>query len=61
MKLSEIRLYDLKIIKNDEIIYEGKAEDLPEELKMVDSESIQLKEGKAIIIIWCWHKYFTML
>ena len=51
MKLSEIRLYDLRIIKNDEIVYEGKAEELPEELKMEDSKSIVLENGMAIIRI----------
>jgi len=51
MRLSEIRLYDIKVIKNNETIYEGKAEELPETLKSEDSKSIVLENGKAVITI----------
>lgn len=49
MKISEIRLYKLKVIKDNEVIYEGMAEDLPEELKMADSKAISIENGEAVI------------
>ena len=33
MKLFEIRLYKLKILQNNEVIYEGISEELPDSLK----------------------------
>ncbi len=51
MKLNEIRLYKLKIIKNDEVLYEGMAENLPETLKNEESKSITLENGEAVVNI----------
>lgn len=51
MKLFEIRLYKLKVIKNDEIIFEGISEELPQELKDVEILKIDLIEGEAVIKI----------
>lgn len=51
MKLFEYRLIDLIVIKDDNTIFEGKAEELPEELKMCDSKSVILESGKAVIRI----------
>ncbi len=51
MKLNEIRLYKLKIIKNDEVLYEGMAENLPEALKNEESKTIKLENGEAVINI----------
>ena len=49
MRLSEIRLYKLKIIKNEEVIFEGMSEELPEPLKNEEAKSIVLENGEAII------------
>ncbi len=51
MKLWEIRLYKLKIIRNGEVLFEGMAEELPEELKNEDSKSISIESGEAVIEI----------
>jgi len=51
MKLNEIRLYRLKIIKNDEILFEGMAEELPEPLKNEESKTIKLENGEAVVNI----------
>ncbi|MBR6253386.1 MAG: hypothetical protein IKR04_06095 [Clostridia bacterium] len=51
MKLWEIRLYKLKIIKNDEVVFEGMAEELPEDLKNEDSKAIVLDNGEAVVNI----------
>ncbi len=51
MRLFEFRLYKLRVIKDDDIIFEGMAEDLPEELKMADSKEISLENGIAIVKI----------
>ncbi len=51
MKLWELRLYKLKVLENDEVLFEGMAEELPEELKNKESKSITLENGEAIIKI----------
>ena len=51
MKINEIRLYKLKIFKNGEVIFEGMAEDLPEDLKLMEVVKIDLIEGEAVIEI----------
>ena len=51
MKLWEIRLYKLKIIKNGEVVFEGMAEELPEDLKNEDSKTIVLDNGEAVVNI----------
>ena len=51
MKIHEIRLYKLKILKDDEIVFEGMSEKLPEELKEVEVKNITLAHGEAVIKI----------
>ncbi len=51
MKINEIRLYKLKILKNNDILFEGMAEELPEELKSCDATSIVLEDGEAVITV----------
>ena len=51
MKLWEIRLYKLKVIKDDQVLFEGMAEELPEELKNEDSKAILIDNGEAVIEI----------
>ena len=51
MKLWEFRLYKLKVIKDGEAIFEGMAEELPEDLKNMDSKNISLNNGEAVIEI----------
>ena len=51
MKLWEIRLYKLKIIRNDEVLFEGMAEELPENLKNEESKTIVLENGEAVVNI----------
>lgn len=51
MKLWEFRLYKLKIIRNDEVLFEGMAEELPENLKNEESKTILLENGEAVVNI----------
>ena len=51
MKLWEFRLYRLKVIKNNEVVFEGMAEELPEDLKNEDSKAISIDNGEAVIEI----------
>jgi hypothetical protein len=46
MKLTEIRLYDVKVIKYNETIYEGPAENVPEDLKTIDITNFKINNGK---------------
>ena len=51
MKLWEFRLYNLKIMKDNETLYEGPAENLPDDLKNEDSKAITLENGEAVVQI----------
>ncbi len=51
MKLWEIRLYKLKVIKDGDVLFEGMAEELPEELKNANSKAISIENGEAVIEI----------
>ena len=48
MKLKELRLLNIKIIQNGEIIYNGTTEELPEELKELEYKRIYF-EGVNVI------------
>ena len=49
MKLGDIRLYNLKVIKNNETIFDDSSENLPEDLKHYDTKSTKFESGKLII------------
>ena len=49
MKLFEIRLYKLKILKDDNVIFEGMADEMPDELKSEEAKSIKLESGEAVV------------
>ena len=51
MKLFELRLYKMKVMKDSEVLFEGMAEELPEELKTMESKTIKLENGEAVIQI----------
>ncbi|MBR3280565.1 MAG: hypothetical protein IKI57_01785 [Clostridia bacterium] len=51
MRLDEIRLYKLKVIKDEKVLFEGMAEELPEELKAENSKEIVLENGEAVITL----------
>lgn len=51
MKLKEIRLYKVKVIENDNVLFDDIAEKLPEELKEKDIIKIDLDDGEAIVHI----------
>lgn len=48
MKLKELRLLNIKIIKDGETIYDGTTEELPEELKELEYKKIYF-EGVNVI------------
>lgn len=49
MKIKELRLLNLTIKQNENILYEGKAEDVPSELKEENYKNIYF-EGVDVII-----------
>ena len=49
MTLGDIRLYNLKVIKNNETIFDDSSENLPEDLKHYDTKSTKFESGKLII------------
>ena len=49
MKIKELRLLNLTIKQNDEIIYQGKAEDVPDDLKEQNYKKIYF-EGIDVVI-----------
>ena len=51
MKIKELRLLDILIKQGNDIIYEGKVKDLPENLKEREYENINFDGTKVIIEI----------
>ena len=51
MQISEFKRINLKIIKNNIVIYEGIAEELPEDLKKLYSKEIKIHPNLAEVII----------
>ena len=51
MRLDEFRRINLKVFKNDNIIYEGEAESIPEELKCAQTKEIKIQPGLAVVTI----------
>ena len=50
MKISEFKRMKLKIIKDDEIIYEGAAEEVPEEIQKLVTKEIKIQPNLATVI-----------
>ena len=50
MKISEFKRMKLKIIKDDEIIYEGIAEEVPEEIQKLVTKEIKIQPNLATVI-----------
>ncbi len=51
MQISEFKRINLKVIKNNIVIYEGAAEELPEELKKLYTKEIKIHPNLAEVII----------
>ena len=51
MRLDEFRRIQLKVIKEDVIIYEGEAENLPEEYKGLSTIKVKIQPGLAEVIV----------
>lgn len=51
MRLDEFRRIKLKVTKEDIIIYEGEAEDLPEEYKALNTIQVKIQPGLAEVIV----------
>ena len=51
MKIKEIRLLNITIKKKDEVIYKGKSEDIPEDLKELTYKKIYFKGVDVVIEI----------
>lgn len=49
MKIKELRLLNIKIISNNEIIYQGKTEEVPQELKEKEYNKIYF-EGVDVVV-----------
>ena len=51
LKLYEYRLVNIKVFKENDLIYEGKIEDLPEEYKECETKSVKLESGTVVATI----------
>ena len=51
MRLDEFRRIKLKVTKNDTLIYEGEAEEMPEELKTLNTIEVKIQPGLAEVIV----------
>lgn len=51
MRLDEFRRIALKVTQNNTIIYEGAAEDLPDELKSLNTIDVKIQPGLAVITV----------
>ena len=51
MRLDEFKRINLKVIKENIIIYQGLAEELPEELKSLRTKEIKIQPNLAEIIV----------
>lgn len=49
MKIKELRLLNIKIIKDENIIFEGTTEELPNELKEMEYKTISF-EGVNVVV-----------
>ncbi len=49
MKIKELRLLNIKIIKDENIIFEGTTEEVPNELKEIEYKNISF-EGVNVVI-----------
>jgi len=49
MKIKELRLLNIKIIKDGNIIFEGTTEDIPSELKEIEYKNISF-EGVNVVV-----------
>ena len=47
MKIKELRLLNIKIIKDGNIIFEGTTEDIPSELKEIEYKNISFEAVKV--------------
>lgn len=47
-KIAESRLLDIEVYKNEELLYKGKVESAPEEVKNMNYQSVTIKEGIVI-------------
>ena len=48
-KIKDMRRCDLRVSRNGELIYSGKVEDAPEEIKNIYYISIKLESGLVIL------------
>lgn len=48
MKIKELRLLNIKIIQNENIIFEGMTEEIPENLKNMEYDKIYF-EGTGVV------------
>ncbi len=49
MKIKELRLLNIKIIKDGNIVFEGTTEDIPSELKEIEYKNISF-EGVNVVV-----------
>lgn len=50
MRLDEFKRINLKVIKDDNIIYEGLAEELPDDMKKLITKEIKIQPNLAVIV-----------
>jgi len=51
MRLDEFRRIKLKITQKDTVIYEGEAENLPEEYRALNTLQVKIQPGLAEVVV----------
>lgn len=51
MRLDEFRRIKLKVTKDNEIIYDGEAEMIPEEFKALNTIEVKIQPGLAEVVV----------
>lgn len=44
-KIKESRLLNIEVYEEDQLLYKGKVEDAPEEIKETNYKSVEIKDG----------------
>ncbi len=50
-KIGESRLLNIEVYENNNLLYKGKVEDAPEDIKNKNYNSVQIKDGWVIYYI----------
>ena len=50
-KIKEARLLNIEVYEGEQLLYKGKIEDAPEEIKEKNYQSVQIKDGWVVYMV----------